>query len=59
MKVLETKESWFGVTYKEDNTAVMESFKRLIIDGVYREEVYSNQKRSICSYADKQAELND
>ena len=42
MKVLETKDKWFGVTYKEDKEAVVESFKRLISDGVYREELYSD-----------------
>ena len=42
MKVLETKDKWFGVTYKEDIAAVVESFKRLIEDGVYREELYGD-----------------
>lgn len=42
MKVLETKDKWFGVTYKEDKAAVVESFKRLIEDGVYREELYGD-----------------
>lgn len=28
------------VTYKEDKAAVVESFKKLIADGVYREELY-------------------
>ena len=42
MKVLETKDKWFGVTYKEDKEAVVQSFKKLIEDGVYREELYSD-----------------
>lgn len=42
VKVLETKDKWFGVTYKEDKAAVVESFKKLIADGVYREELYSD-----------------
>lgn len=42
MKVLETKDNWFGVTYKEDKVAVVESFKKLIADGVYREKLYSD-----------------
>lgn len=42
VKVLETKDNWFGVTYKEDKAAVVESFKKLIADGVYREELYSD-----------------
>lgn len=42
VKVLETKDKWFGVTYKEDKEKVVESFKRLIEDGVYRRELYSD-----------------
>lgn len=42
MKVLETKDKWFGVTYKEDKEAVVQSLKKLIGDGMYREELYSD-----------------
>ena len=42
VKVLETKDKWFGVTYKADKDAVVESFKKLISDGVYQEELYSD-----------------
>lgn len=42
VKMLETNDKWFGVTYKEDKPAVMESFKRLIADGVYRENLFSD-----------------
>ena len=42
VKVLETKDKWFGVTYKEDKGSVVQSFKKLIEDGVYREELYSD-----------------
>lgn len=42
VKVLETRDSWFGVTYQEDKPAVMNSFKKLINDGVYKEELYSD-----------------
>ncbi len=40
--VLETKDEWFGVTYKEDKEQVVESFRRLIADGVYQKELYSD-----------------
>lgn len=43
-KVLGTNDKWFGVTYKEDKAAVVESFKKLITDGVYKEELYSDLK---------------
>lgn len=42
MKVLETADKWFGVTYKEDKEIVVESFKKLITYGVYQEELYSD-----------------
>lgn len=42
VKALETRDSWFGVTYKEDKPAVVASFKKLISDGVYREDLYSD-----------------
>lgn len=42
VKVLETKDKWFGVTYKEDKESVVQSFKKLIADGVYQEELYSD-----------------
>lgn len=31
VKVLETKDKWFGVTYKEDKESVVQSFKKLVI----------------------------
>lgn len=40
--VLPTDDQWFGVTYKEDLPAVKESFRKLITDGVYQEELYSD-----------------
>lgn len=42
VKVLETNDNWFGVTYKEDKPVVVESFKKLIADGIYREDLYSD-----------------
>lgn len=33
--LLETKDKWFGVTYAEDKQSVVESFAKLIADGVY------------------------
>lgn len=42
VEALETRDRWFGVTYKEDKEMVVESFRGLIADGVYREELYSD-----------------
>lgn len=44
VKILETADKWFGVTYKEDKETVVESFKKLITDGVYEEDLYSDLK---------------
>lgn len=33
--LLETNDKWFGVTYKEDKDTVVESFRKLIAEGVY------------------------
>jgi dTDP-glucose pyrophosphorylase len=41
VKVLETKDRWFGVTYKEDKQSVVDSFRQLIADGVYKEKLFS------------------
>ena len=38
--VLSSHDHWFGVTYKEDKPAVVASFRKLISDGVYQEELY-------------------
>lgn len=39
--VLETKDKWFGVTYKEDKQIVIDSFKALVEAGVYKEALFS------------------
>lgn len=44
VKILETADKWFGVTYKEDKETVVDSFKKLIADGVYEEDLYSDLK---------------
>ena len=40
--VLPTDDKWFGVTYKEDKLAVVESFQKLIADGIYSKDLYEN-----------------
>lgn len=40
VSVLETKDKWFGVTYKEDKPVVVESIKKLIEEGKYPEKLY-------------------
>ena len=40
VRVLETRDKWFGVTYREDKPAVVESFRQLISGGVYKEKLF-------------------
>lgn len=40
VKVLNSEDKWFGVTYKEDKYAVMEEIQKLIDAGVYPEKLY-------------------
>ena len=40
VKVLETEDRWFGVTYKEDKETVQDAFRELIADGVYAEMLW-------------------
>jgi hypothetical protein len=42
VSVLPTDDKWFGVTYKEDKPAVVESFRRLLEEKVYRQDLYSD-----------------
>lgn len=38
--VLESKDKWFGVTYKEDKPSVVRSFQELIEAGVYKKKLF-------------------
>lgn len=40
VEVLETKDKWFGVTYKEDKETVVEAIRSLIAEGAYPERLY-------------------
>ncbi len=42
VKVLETTDRWFGVTYHEDHPFVVESFRNLMEKGVYQADLYSD-----------------
>lgn len=42
VKVLETRDKWFGVTYQEDKKLVTQSFRELIEAGVYRDDLYTD-----------------
>ena len=40
MKVLQSSDKWFGVTYKEDKDGVAASIRKLVGDGVYPEKLF-------------------
>ena len=40
VKVIPTSDRWFGVTYREDKDAVVESFRELYAAGVYQGKLY-------------------
>lgn len=40
VKVLETRDKWFGVTYKEDKAAVVEAIRSLVEQGVYTKPLF-------------------
>ena len=40
--VQSSHDRWFGVTYKEDKPAVVNSFRKLIADGVYGDDLYGD-----------------
>ena len=44
VEVLETKDTWFGVTYQEDKEAVAAAFAELIQKGVYPRSLYGQGK---------------
>ena len=42
VRVEESDDKWFGVTYHEDKEYVIEEFKKLYAAGVYNEDLYSD-----------------
>ena len=42
VKVLRTNDTWYGMTYKEDVAAVKESFKEMLKNGLYQDDLFSD-----------------
>ncbi len=42
VKVLKTNDKWFGITYKEDKDYVIGNFNKLVDDGVYSKNLFSD-----------------
>ena len=41
VKVLRTHDSWFGITYREDHSRVVENIGRLVREGIYPQRLWS------------------
>ena len=42
VKVLKTNDTWYGMTYHEDVAAVKGSFKKMLENGVYKADLFSD-----------------
>ena len=42
MKVLKTNDTWYGMTYYEDVAAVKDSFKKMLENGGYKADLFSD-----------------
>ena len=42
VKVLKTNDTWYGMTYHEDVAAVKDSFKKMMENGVYKADLFSD-----------------
>ena len=42
VKVLKTNDTWYGMTYHEDVVAVKDSFKKMLADGVYKADLFTD-----------------
>lgn len=42
VKVLQTDDTWYGMTYKEDVAAVKESLREMLEKGIYREDLFAD-----------------
>ena len=40
VRVLESEDSWFGVTYREDKPAVQANIRKLIGEGIYPDRIF-------------------
>lgn len=42
VKVLKTNDTWYGMTYHEDVAAVKDSFRKMLENGVYKADLFSD-----------------
>ena len=42
VKVLKTNDTWYGMTYREDVAAVKDSFRKMLENGLYKTDLFSD-----------------
>lgn len=42
VKVLKTNDTWYGMTYKEDVKSVKNSFKKMLKNGLYKDDLFND-----------------
>ena len=42
VKVLRSNDTWYGMTYKEDVVSVRDSFNKMLKNGVYKADLFSD-----------------
>ena len=42
VKVLKTNDTWYGMTYHEDVAVVKDSFKKMLENGMYKADLFSD-----------------
>lgn len=42
VKVLRTNDTWYGMTYHEDVAAVKDSFRQMLADGIYKDDLFAD-----------------
>ncbi len=43
VRILDTPDKWFGVTYQEDKAAVIQAIQKLVEDGVYPRQLFAGE----------------
>ena len=51
VKVLKTNDTWYGMTYREDVEAVRESFRKMLAEGVYTEELFGDLEDNLKAFS--------
>ena len=53
VKVIPTSDTWYGMTYKEDVKSVKEHFQKMLEEGTYKKDLFSDLKETVGRYMGK------